>query len=68
MIPQLYRATLKYDNGKIHLTVHSLNGEQGAKNRIMAAEKCPEKAIISPKHVKIKNPNPIKTAQNETFK
>jgi len=62
MIPQLYRATLKHDNGKIHLTVGSLSGEQGAKNTIMAVEKCPEKAIISLKPTKIKNPNPIKTA------
>ncbi|KPH13371.1 hypothetical protein [Chryseobacterium sp. ERMR1:04] len=38
---EIYRATLKHDTGKINLSVVSLSGEQGAKEKIMTAEKCP---------------------------
>jgi hypothetical protein len=58
----IYKATLKHDNGKLHITVVSLSGKQGAKTQIMQSESCPESAIIALKELKNKNTNPIKTS------
>lgn len=43
---ETFVATLRHDDGKIRLKVVSLNGEKGAKAQIMAAENCPESAIV----------------------
>ncbi|WP_164463316.1 hypothetical protein [Chryseobacterium sp. G0201] len=48
---EIYRATLKHDTGKINLHVVSLSGEQGVKEQIMTAEKCPESAIVNIKKI-----------------
>lgn len=49
---QTYRATLKHDHGKFRLRVVSLSGEEGAIQMIMAAERCPRRAIIKIKELK----------------
>lgn len=60
MTIEIYTATLTHDKGKINLTVISLSGEQGAKEQIMAAEGCPESAIVKIEKINSKkqyNPN-----------
>ncbi|MBT2559866.1 hypothetical protein J7E50_18255 [Pedobacter sp. ISL-68] len=54
MTIEIYRATLKYDKGKINLCIVSLNGEQGAKEQIISGEGCPESAIIKIKKLTAK--------------
>nr|WP_199156512.1 hypothetical protein [Pedobacter sp. ASV2] len=46
MTIEIYKATLKHDNENLNLFVVSLSGEQGAKEQVMTAEKCPESAIV----------------------
>lgn len=54
MTIETYIVTLKHDRGRTRLKVVSLNGEQGAKEQIMAAEGCPESAIVKMKKINSK--------------
>jgi hypothetical protein len=54
MTIEIYTVNLTHDKGNISLTVVSLNGEQGAKEQIMATEGCPESAIVEIKKINSK--------------
>lgn len=54
MTIETYIATLKHDKGVVRLRVVSLSGEQGAIQQILAAERCPERAIVKLKKIKNK--------------
>ncbi|WP_341836958.1 hypothetical protein WJU16_03610 [Chitinophaga pollutisoli] len=51
MVLETFIATVKHDNGKIRIRVVSMNGEQGVIEQIMAAERCPQRAIVKIKKV-----------------
>jgi len=49
MIVEKFRITVKHDNGKCSFIVMTTSGETGAKEQVMKAEVCPERAIIKVK-------------------
>lgn len=51
MVLETFKITLKHDTGFFKVKVTSLNGEQGAIQRVIACERCPIGAIVSIKKV-----------------
>jgi len=54
MILETFIVTVKHDAGKTRFRVVSSNGEKGAREQVIAAERCPERAIVKIKKIKSK--------------